>query len=162
MDFLLQHRQPTVCLSSIFEHLCTQFLELCTLHKRLLNFPDQFLQAQGGQLFCAAWRTRPIRARLSGFLASSMRLTMTIRSRHTPTFFPGPSRPSTVFVQIILPSKWTGVSLKVSRRNWQESGPGEEKVHQLFKTNYNRWHFRWLLKDVQQSIIQLYLPKVTL
>jgi hypothetical protein len=25
-----------------------------TLHKRLLNFPDQFLQAQGGQLFCAA------------------------------------------------------------------------------------------------------------
>jgi hypothetical protein len=23
-----------------------------TLHKRLLNFPDQFLQAQGGQLFC--------------------------------------------------------------------------------------------------------------
>ena len=25
-----------------------------TLQKRLLNFPDQFLQAQGGQLFCAA------------------------------------------------------------------------------------------------------------
>jgi hypothetical protein len=27
------------------------------------------------------------------------------------------------------------VSLKVSRRNWQETGPGEEKVHQLIKTN---------------------------
>jgi hypothetical protein len=77
---------------------------------------------------------------------------------------PGPLRPSTVFVQIILPStgKWTGVSLKVSRRNWQETGPGEEKVHQLFKTNCNRWHFNRLLKDVQQSIIQLYLQKVTL
>ncbi len=25
-----------------------------TLQKRLLNFPDQFLQAEGGQLFCAA------------------------------------------------------------------------------------------------------------
>jgi hypothetical protein len=30
------------------------------------------------------------------------------------------------------------VSLKVSRWNWQETGPGEEKVHQLFKTNCNR------------------------
>jgi hypothetical protein len=46
--------------------------------------------------------------------------------------------------------------------NWQDTGPGEEKVHQLFKTNCNRWNFRWLLKDVQQSIIQLYLQKVTL
>jgi hypothetical protein len=56
------------------------------------------------------------------------------------------------------------MSLKVSRRNWQETGPGEpeEKVHQLFKTNYNRRHFNRLLKDVQQSIIQLYLQKVTL
>ena len=47
-------------------------------------------------------------------------------------------RPSTVFVQIILPSKRTGVSLKVSRRNWQETAPGEEKVNQLFKTNCNK------------------------
>ncbi len=70
---------------------------------------------------------------------------------------PGPLRPSTVFVQIILTSKWKGVSLKVSRRNWQETGPGEEKVNQLFKTNCNKWHFNRLLKDVQQSIIQLYL-----
>ncbi len=53
-------------------------------------------------------------------------------------FSPVPLRPSTVFVQIFLPSNRTGVSLKVSRRNWQETGPGEEKVHQLFKTNCNR------------------------
>jgi hypothetical protein len=75
---------------------------------------------------------------------------------------PGPSRPSTVFVQIILTSKWTGVSLKVSRWNCQETGPGEKKVNQLFKTNCNKGHFNRLLKDVQQSIIQLYLQKVTL
>ena len=84
------------------------------------------------------------------------------KSFFLPLPVPGPLRPSTVFVQIILSSKWTGVSLKVSRRNWQETGPGEEKVHQLFKTNCNRWHFNRLLKDVQQSIIQLYLQKVTL
>jgi hypothetical protein len=49
-------------------------------------------------------------------------------------------RPSTasVFVQIILPFKWTGVSLKGSRRNWQETEPGEEKVNQLFNTNCNK------------------------
>ena len=87
----------------------------------------------------------------------------------TPTFFlpnsqsrvPGPSTAS-VFVQIILPSKWTGVSLKGSRRNWQETAPGEEKVNQLFNTNCNKWHFNRFLKDVQQSIIHLYLQKVTL
>ncbi len=55
----------------------------------------------------------------------------------------------------------TGVSLKGSRRNWQETAPGEEKVNQLFKTNYNKWYFNRLLKHVQQSIIQLYLHKVT-
>ncbi len=72
-------------------------------------------------------------------------------------------QPVSVFVQIILSSKWTGVSLKVSRRNWQETGPGEEKVNQLFNTNSNKWHFnRFLLKNVQQSIIHLYLQKVTL
>ncbi len=43
-------------------------------------------------------------------------------------------RPSTVFVQTI----------------------------QLFKANYNKWHFNRLMKDVQQSIIQRYLEKVTL
>jgi hypothetical protein len=74
----------------------------------------------------------------------------------------GPLRPSTVFVQIILPSKRTGVSLKGSQRNWQETAPGEEKVNQLFKTTCNKWHFNRFLKDVQQSIIQLYLQKVTL
>jgi hypothetical protein len=55
------------------------------------------------------------------------------------TFFytyasPGSLRPSTLFVQIILPSKWIGVSLKGPRWNWQETVPGEEKVNQLFKT----------------------------
>jgi hypothetical protein len=50
---------------------------------------------------------------------------------------PGPSTAS-VFVQIILPSKWTGVSLKGSRRNWQETESGEEKVNQLFNTNCNK------------------------
>jgi hypothetical protein len=44
---------------------------------------------------------------------------------------PFPSRPSTTFVQIILSSKRTGVSLKGSRWNWQETVPGEEKVNQL-------------------------------
>ena len=73
-----------------------------------------------------------------------------------------PLRPSTVFVQIILPSKRTGVSLKGSRWHWQETVPGEEKVNQLFKTDCNKWHFNRLLKDVQQSIIQFYLQKVTL
>jgi hypothetical protein len=74
---------------------------------------------------------------------------------------PGPSTAS-VFVQIILPSKWTGVSLKGSRWNWQETSPGEEKVNQLFNTNCNKWHFNRFLKDVQQSIIHFYLQKVTL
>jgi hypothetical protein len=69
---------------------------------------------------------------------------------------PGPSTES-VFVQIILPFKWTGVSLKGSRWNWQETAPGEEKVNQLFNTNCNKWHFNRFLKDVEQSIIHFYL-----
>ncbi len=42
--------------------------------------------------------------------------------------------------QFCLPSglQWTGVSLKDSRRNWKETGPGEEKVNQLFNTNCNK------------------------
>ncbi len=32
----------------------------------------------------------------------------------------------------------TGVSLKGSRWNWEETVPGEEKVNKLFKTNYNK------------------------
>ena len=75
---------------------------------------------------------------------------------------PCPSRPSTAFVQIILPSKRTGVSLKGSRRNWQETVPGEEKVNQLFKINCNKWHFNRLMKHVQQSIIQLSAKSDTL
>ncbi len=74
---------------------------------------------------------------------------------------PGPSTAS-FFVQIILPSKWTGVSLKGSRWNWQETAPGEEKVNQLFNTDYNNWHLNRFLKDVEQSIIHFYLQKVTL
>ncbi len=73
---------------------------------------------------------------------------------------PGPSTAS-VLVQIILPSKWTGVSLKGSRWNWQETAPGEEKVNQLFNTNCNKWHFNRFRQDVQQSIIHFYLQKVT-
>ena len=57
-----------------------------------------------------------------------------------PTWSWGENGFKTVFVQIILPSKWTGVSLKVSRRNCQETGPCAEKVHQLFTTHCNRWH----------------------
>jgi hypothetical protein len=77
--------------------------------------------------------------------ATHTRILAVLHSGKGPFFLlmpvPGPWRPSTVFVQIILPSKWTGVSLKVSRRNWQDSetGPGEEKVNQLFKTNCNKW-----------------------
>jgi hypothetical protein len=41
---------------------------------------------------------------------------------------PGPLRPSTVFVQMIVSCKCEGVSLMVSRRNWPETAPGEEKV----------------------------------
>jgi hypothetical protein len=39
-----------------------------------------------------------------------------------------------VFVTTVLPSKWTGVSLKGYRQNWQERAPGVEKVNQLRKT----------------------------
>jgi hypothetical protein len=45
--------------------------------------------------------------------------------------YPRPSTES-VFVQIILPSKWTGVSLKGYRWNWQETVPGEETLSQCF------------------------------
>jgi hypothetical protein len=41
--------------------------------------------------------------------------------------YPRPSTAS-VFVKIILSSKWTGVSVKAYRQNWQETVPGEEKV----------------------------------
>ncbi len=66
------------------------------------------------------------------------------------------------FVEIVLSSKWTRVSLKGSRQNWQETVPGEEKVNQLLNTNCNKWHINRFMKDVQKSIIQLYLEKVTL
>jgi hypothetical protein len=62
----------------------------------------------------------------------------------------------------LLSSKWTGVSLKGYRHNWQETEPGEEKVNPLLNTTCNKWQFNRLLKHVQQSIIQLYLQKVTL
>jgi hypothetical protein len=58
---------------------------------------------------------------------------------YDPPFFtlnPYP-RPSTasVFVKIILSSsKWTGVSLKTYRQNWQETVPGEEKVTAISDT----------------------------
>jgi hypothetical protein len=52
--------------------------------------------------------------------------------------------------------------LKGYRQKWQDTVPGDQKVNQLFNTNYNNWHFNRLLKHVQQSIIQLYLQKVTL
>jgi hypothetical protein len=45
---------------------------------------------------------------------------------------PGPSTAS-VFVQIIMSSKWTGVSLKGSRRNCQETAPGEEEGKSIFQ-----------------------------
>jgi hypothetical protein len=62
----------------------------------------------------------------------------------TPLFFTNPSlgsldpQPHPSFFRIILPSKWTGVSLKSSRRHWEETTPGEEKVNQLFNTNCNK------------------------
>ena len=80
-------------------------------------------------------------------------------------FYPNPyPRPWTalVFVRIVLTSKWTGVSLKGYRQNLQETAPAEENVNQLLNTTCNKWHFNRLLKHVQQSIIQLYLQKVTL
>ena len=45
--------------------------------------------------------------------------------------YPRPST-SSVFVKIVLTSKWTGVSVKSYRQNCQETAPGEEKVNQLF------------------------------
>jgi hypothetical protein len=81
---------------------------------------------------------------LSELYVTRTRILAALHSEKGPFFLlmsvPGPLRPSTVFVQIILTSKWTGVSLKVSQRNWQDSetGPGEEKVNQLFKTNDNK------------------------
>jgi hypothetical protein len=62
----------------------------------------------------------------------------------------------------VLSSKWTGVSLKGYRQNGHETGPGGEKANQLFNTTCNKWHFNRFLEHVQQSIIQLYLQKVTL
>ena len=49
-------------------------------------------------------------------------------------------RPSTasVFVEIALSSKWTGVSLKGCRQNCQERGPGEEKDNRLLNPNWNK------------------------
>jgi hypothetical protein len=47
--------------------------------------------------------------------------------------YPRPSTAS-VFVKIILSSKWTGVSLKAYRQNWQETVPGEEKVTAISDT----------------------------
>jgi len=72
--------------------------------------------------------------------------------------YPRPSTES-VFVEIVLTSKWTGVtvSLKGSRQKWQETGPGDQKVNQFLNTNFYEWHFNRLLKHVQPSIIQLYL-----
>jgi hypothetical protein len=88
-----------------------------------------------------------------------------------PLPVPGPLRPSTVFVQIILPSKCTRVSLKVSRRNWQETGLLVRKRYincstltvigdtlidcwrmynnRLFNSICKRWNFRWFLKHLQ-------------
>ncbi len=68
------------------------------------------------------------------------------------------ARPSTasVFVKIVLSSKWRspGVSLKGYRQNFQERVPGEEKVHQLFNTNCNKWHFhRWSSSILYTSTI---------
>jgi hypothetical protein len=54
----------------------------------------------------------------------------------------------------------TGVSIKDYK--WQDTTPGEQKVNQLFNTNCNKWYFNRLVKHVHQSIIQLYLQKVTL
>jgi hypothetical protein len=67
---------------------------------------------------------------------------------------------TSVFVKILLTSKWTGVPLKGYRQNEHETGPGEEKVNQLLNNSCNKWHFNRFLKHVQQSIIQLYLKKV--
>ncbi len=47
-----------------------------TLKKRVLQFPDQFLQVQGGQLYCVSCSTN---------VGSSMRLTITIRRSLTLT-----------------------------------------------------------------------------
>ena len=53
---------------------------------------------------------------------------------------------ASVFLPIVLSSKWTGVYLKVYRQNWQERVPGEEKANQLFKTNCNKWQIcnKWI------------------
>ena len=74
------------------------------------------------------------------------------------------SLPSTesFFVKIFLLSKWTGVSLKGYRQNWEETVPGEEKVNQLLNTNCNKCHFNRFMKHVEKSIFQLYPQKVTL
>ena len=45
---------------------------------------------------------------------------------------------ASVFVEIVLSSKWTGVFLKGYRQNWQETAPGEEKVNQLLNTTCNK------------------------
>ena len=50
--------------------------------------------------------------------------------------YPRPS-PASTFVTIVLSSKWTGVSLKGCRQNWQERGPGEEKDNRLLNPNCN-------------------------
>jgi hypothetical protein len=42
---------------------------------------------------------------------------------------------TSVFVKILLTSKWTGVPLKGYRQNEHETGPGEEKVNQLLSTS---------------------------
>ncbi len=58
--------------------------------------------------------------------------------KDTSVSLPIPPRPSTtsVFVTIVLTSKWTGVSLKGCRQKWQDTVPGEKKVNQLFNISH--------------------------
>ncbi len=70
-------------------------------------------------------------------------------------FYPNPYlRPWTtsVFVRIVLPSKWTGVSLKGYRQNLQETAPGEENVNHL--TNTTRSDSSILQEVTLQSIVE--------
>ena len=57
-----------------------------TLSTYLIGGSQTVQRCQDSRTCCVQfWRTHPIRARLSDFLASSMRLTMTIRRGLTPT-----------------------------------------------------------------------------
>jgi hypothetical protein len=123
----------------------------------------------------AGSRVRAGRGAFGGGWSSWERVLHLFQGRVTPKIlYPRPS-PASVSVTIVLTYKWTGVSLKGCRQNFQERSPGAVRKrinstltaisdtlidcwsiynNQLLNPNCNKWHFNRLLKHIQQSIIQ--------